>query len=144
VTQIPLGEGGVSAETEPECDTEPRWIGSPKAYGFEYSDPEPNRADSYPDDESEIEILVHSAGILKISHELNDDGIEQNFAINYLSRFLLTELLLPALRNGQARIVNICQHRSSRNEQTRLRLRQPAGYPTAQPVEDLHPVTGRY
>lgn len=55
----------------------------------------------------EIDILVHSAGILEISHELNSDGIEKNFAINYLARFLLTERLLPALIKGRARIVNI-------------------------------------
>ncbi|OHU23179.1 hypothetical protein BKG77_05670 [Mycobacteroides chelonae] len=55
----------------------------------------------------EIEILVHSAGILEIRHGLNDDGIEKNFAINYLARFLLTERLLPALIEGHARIVII-------------------------------------
>ncbi|ANB00801.1 Retinol dehydrogenase 14 [Mycolicibacterium phlei] len=55
----------------------------------------------------QIEILVHSAGILEISHGINTDGIEKNFAINYLARFLLTERLLPALIKGRARIVNI-------------------------------------
>ncbi|MFD6397429.1 SDR family NAD(P)-dependent oxidoreductase [Nocardia sp. NPDC060249] len=55
----------------------------------------------------EIESLVHSAGILKIEHALNGDGIEQNFAINYLGRFLLTERLLPALTKGRARVVAI-------------------------------------
>lgn len=54
-----------------------------------------------------IEVLVHSAGILKIEHRLNADGIEQNFAINYLGRFLLTERLLPALVEGKARVVDI-------------------------------------
>lgn len=58
-------------------------------------------------DTDEIDILVHSAGILEISHGLNDDGIEKNFAINYLARFLLTERLLAALIKGRARIVNI-------------------------------------
>jgi NAD(P)-dependent dehydrogenase (short-subunit alcohol dehydrogenase family) len=58
-------------------------------------------------DTDEIEILVHSAGILEIRHGLNDDGIEKNFAINYLARFLLTERLLPALIKGRARIVII-------------------------------------
>ncbi|PKV81485.1 SDR family NAD(P)-dependent oxidoreductase [Nocardia fluminea] len=55
----------------------------------------------------EVESLVHSAGILKIEHALNSDGIEQNFAINYLGRFLLTERLLPALTKGRARVVDI-------------------------------------
>lgn len=55
----------------------------------------------------EIDVLVHSAGILEISHGLNDEGIEKNFAINYLARFLLTERLLPALIKGRTRIVNI-------------------------------------
>ncbi|KHO26590.1 hypothetical protein QQ44_13120 [Mycolicibacterium setense] len=58
-------------------------------------------------DTDTVDVLVHSAGILEISHGLNDDGIEKNFAINYLARFLLTEKLLPALIKGRARIVNI-------------------------------------
>jgi NAD(P)-dependent dehydrogenase (short-subunit alcohol dehydrogenase family) len=39
---------------------------------------------------------------------MSEDGVELTFAVNYLSHFLLTGLLMPLLRNsGPARIVNV-------------------------------------
>jgi NAD(P)-dependent dehydrogenase (short-subunit alcohol dehydrogenase family) len=54
--------------------------------------------------------LVHSAGVVRGRRELTAEGVESNFAINYLSRFALTMRLLPLLeaagRPGEvARIV---------------------------------------
>jgi len=45
-----------------------------------------------------IHYLVHCAGIVRGWRELTKDGIEANFAVNFLSRFALTQKLLPKLR----------------------------------------------
>jgi len=45
-----------------------------------------------------IHYLVHSAGIVRGRRELTKDGVESNFAVNFLSRFALTQRLLPALK----------------------------------------------
>ncbi len=44
-----------------------------------------------------LHYLVHSAGVVRGRRELTAEGIESNFAINYLSRFVLTGRLLPLL-----------------------------------------------
>jgi NAD(P)-dependent dehydrogenase (short-subunit alcohol dehydrogenase family) len=47
-----------------------------------------------------LHLLVHCAGMVRGCHTLTAEGIESNFAVNYLSRFLLTERLLPLLKVG--------------------------------------------
>lgn len=47
-----------------------------------------------------VHCLVHSAGIVYGRHLMTEEGIESNFAINYLARFALTGWLLPLLRAG--------------------------------------------
>jgi NAD(P)-dependent dehydrogenase (short-subunit alcohol dehydrogenase family) len=47
-----------------------------------------------------LHYLVHSAGIVRGRWTLTEEGIESNFAVNYLSRFLLTNRLLPLLEAG--------------------------------------------
>jgi NAD(P)-dependent dehydrogenase (short-subunit alcohol dehydrogenase family) len=55
-----------------------------------------------------LDTLVHTAGVVPYERELTDEGIERSFAINYLSRFLLTNLLLDRLReSAPARVVNV-------------------------------------
>ena len=55
-----------------------------------------------------LDILIHSAGIIHTGFDLTDEGHETNFAVDYLSRFLLTNLLLDLLQAGApARIINI-------------------------------------
>ncbi len=57
-----------------------------------------------------LDILVNNAGIgsAEDGMEWTDDGLEPVFQVNYLSHFLLTELLLPRLRAApEARIVNV-------------------------------------
>jgi NAD(P)-dependent dehydrogenase (short-subunit alcohol dehydrogenase family) len=49
-----------------------------------------------------LHCLVHSAGIVRGRRVLTDEGIESNFAVNYLGRFVLTNQLLPALRAAGA------------------------------------------
>jgi NAD(P)-dependent dehydrogenase (short-subunit alcohol dehydrogenase family) len=45
-----------------------------------------------------LHYLVLSAGIVRARHTLTEEGIETNFAINFLGRFALTEALLPCGR----------------------------------------------
>ena len=48
----------------------------------------------------QLHYLVHSAGFVRGKHVLTADGVESNFAVNYLSRFRLTLELLPLLHAG--------------------------------------------
>src|SRR5581483_11232525 len=55
-----------------------------------------------------IQVLVNNAAVFLPKREVTEDGIEKTFATNYLSHFLLTHLLLPALEAGApSRIVNV-------------------------------------
>lgn len=55
-----------------------------------------------------LEVLVNNAGIISREREESGDGFELTFAVNYLSHFLLTRLLLPLLRrSAPARVVNV-------------------------------------
>jgi NAD(P)-dependent dehydrogenase (short-subunit alcohol dehydrogenase family) len=61
-------------------------------------------------DHDRLDILVNNAGIGSSPNErlVSDDGHELRFAVNYLSGFLLTRMLLPRLRqSAPARIVNV-------------------------------------
>ncbi|KAJ2944153.1 hypothetical protein O0L34_g18124 [Tuta absoluta] len=65
----------------------------------------------------EIHILVNNAGIMFGDYKLTEDGIESQLAVNHLSHFYLTHLLLPALKKGgnieeSSRVVNVtsCAH----------------------------------
>lgn len=52
-----------------------------------------------------IDVLINNAGLANMARELSADGIELTFATNHLGPFLLTHLLLPALKGG--RIINV-------------------------------------
>jgi NAD(P)-dependent dehydrogenase (short-subunit alcohol dehydrogenase family) len=58
------------------------------------------------DEIDELDTLVNNAGVIVPERAENADGYELTFAVNYLSHFLLTELLLPKLREP-GRIVNV-------------------------------------
>jgi NAD(P)-dependent dehydrogenase (short-subunit alcohol dehydrogenase family) len=45
-----------------------------------------------------LHYLVHSAGMVRGRRVLTVEGVESNFAVNYLSRFALTNRLLPVLQ----------------------------------------------
>jgi NAD(P)-dependent dehydrogenase (short-subunit alcohol dehydrogenase family) len=52
--------------------------------------------------------LVNNAGIIVQERKESEDGYELTFAVNYLSHFLLTSLLLPLLKGSvPARVVNV-------------------------------------
>ncbi|HXT17535.1 MAG TPA: SDR family NAD(P)-dependent oxidoreductase [Gemmatimonadaceae bacterium] len=44
-----------------------------------------------------IDLIVHNAGIVDRRRKLSPDGIDQHFAINYFSRFVLQQYLSPLL-----------------------------------------------
>ena len=55
-----------------------------------------------------LDVLVNNAGIIVQERKESEDGYEITFAVNYLSHFLLTSLLLPLLKgSAPARVVNV-------------------------------------
>jgi NAD(P)-dependent dehydrogenase (short-subunit alcohol dehydrogenase family) len=65
-------------------------------------------AESILADEGRLDVLVNNAGIASRERRVSEDGVELTFAVNYLSHFLLTGLLMPLLRHSApARIVNV-------------------------------------
>jgi NAD(P)-dependent dehydrogenase (short-subunit alcohol dehydrogenase family) len=66
-----------------------------------------------------LHILVNNAGAVFAGRRETTDGIERTWALNHLAYFLLTDLLLPALRAGSepgctARIVNVASRAHKR------------------------------
>jgi len=55
-----------------------------------------------------LDVLVNNAGIAVKHHELTADGYERTWETNFLSHFLLTRLVLPALKRApHPRVVNV-------------------------------------
>ena len=55
-----------------------------------------------------IDVLINNAGSWFSDFELTEDGVERQWAINHLSPFLLTHLLLPNLQKApDPRIINV-------------------------------------
>ncbi len=55
-----------------------------------------------------LDILVNNAGLASLLRKVSVDGIELTFAVNHLAHFLLTNLLIGALKNSlSARVVNV-------------------------------------
>jgi NAD(P)-dependent dehydrogenase (short-subunit alcohol dehydrogenase family) len=53
-----------------------------------------------------LDTLINNAGLVRLRKSITVDGLETTFSVNYLSQFLLTNLLLPILRmSAPARIV---------------------------------------
>ncbi|GAB5554711.1 MAG: hypothetical protein Sapg2KO_43020 [Saprospiraceae bacterium] len=56
----------------------------------------------------EIDTLINNAGVMMLEKQLNEDGLEISFMVNYLAPYLLCKGLLPILKANQpARIVNV-------------------------------------
>jgi len=62
-------------------------------------------------DYDRLDVLINNAGIgsrIPAERTLSQDGVELRFAVNYLSHFLLTRMLLPrVVESAPARIVNV-------------------------------------
>src|ERR1700744_5579494 len=55
--------------------------------------------------EPQIDVLINNAGALFNTRQETADGLERTFALNHMSYFVITNLLLPRLKGG-ARIVS--------------------------------------
>ncbi len=57
---------------------------------------------------SQLDILINNAGIMMCPYTLTDEGWELQFATNHLGHFLLTNLLIGALKKGApSRVVTV-------------------------------------
>jgi retinol dehydrogenase 14 len=58
-----------------------------------------------------LDVLINNAGAILAKREISPDGIVTMFAVNYLSHFLLTNLMLPRLvASAPSRVVNIASN----------------------------------
>jgi NAD(P)-dependent dehydrogenase (short-subunit alcohol dehydrogenase family) len=76
----------------------------------ELSSPESVRtcARSWLEGHGELHLLINNAGIMASPLDRSKEGWEMQFAANHLGHFLLTALLVPALRAGApSRVVNL-------------------------------------
>jgi NAD(P)-dependent dehydrogenase (short-subunit alcohol dehydrogenase family) len=61
--------------------------------------------------EPRIDVLINNAGALFSSRRVTEDGLEQTFALNHISYFVMTEGLCSRLTaSGPARIINTSSH----------------------------------
>ena len=65
-------------------------------------------ADTFLERYDRLDVLVNNAGAFFFRRQESGDGIEKTFALNHLSYFLLTRLLLETLKaSAPARVVNV-------------------------------------
>ncbi|KAJ6658572.1 hypothetical protein lerEdw1_019960 [Lerista edwardsae] len=69
-------------------------------------------AKQFLDEEKRLDILVNNAGVTGLPYTVTAEGLELTFATNFLGAFLLTNLLLGAMKaSAPARIVNVSSYR---------------------------------
>jgi retinol dehydrogenase-12 len=88
----------------------------------------------------ELHVLVNCAGVFLPTREVTEDGVERTLATNYVGGYLLTDLLLPALRRGApSRIVTVAsRYGRARIDFDDLQLeRRKFSYLTAVPASKL-------
>jgi NAD(P)-dependent dehydrogenase (short-subunit alcohol dehydrogenase family) len=65
-------------------------------------------ATEYKQDHDKLHVLMNNAAVVEGSRFVTKDGLEEVFVVNYLSHFLLTNLLLGTLKSSApSRIVNV-------------------------------------
>ncbi|GAA1202129.1 SDR family NAD(P)-dependent oxidoreductase [Streptomyces hebeiensis] len=79
--------------------------------------------------EGPLKVLVNNVGGMFTSRQRTVDGIEASFAVNHLSPYLLTELLLDRLQAGApSRIVNVTSAAIKAAKRTFDTAEPPGGY----------------
>ncbi|MFX1497011.1 MAG: SDR family oxidoreductase [Promethearchaeota archaeon] len=67
-----------------------------------------NLVNDFKQNYQKLHVLINNAGLMLSKRQLSVDGIEMNFAVNYLAPFLLTNLLLDMLKmSAPSRIINM-------------------------------------
>ncbi len=71
-----------------------------------------NLADQFLQSYDRLDVLINNAGAEFFTRQISADGIEMTFALNHLSYFLLTNLLIETMKAtakhvGEARVVNV-------------------------------------
>ena len=78
-------------------------------------------ADEFRQRYSRLDVLINNAGAYFASRHETVDGYEQTFALNHLSYFLLTNLLLDMLKaSAPSRIVNVASDAHSGSSSTSM------------------------
>lgn len=54
-----------------------------------------------------VDTLVNNAGVMLQRRTVTAEGVEQNFAVHHLAPYSMTSALLPLLRRGGGRVVNV-------------------------------------
>lgn len=76
-----------------------------------------------------LNVLVNNAGVILGARQKTVDGFEATFEINYLSHFLLTNLLLDKLKNSApSRIINVTSDAHTRGHVIFDDLQEESGY----------------
>ncbi|MFD8732724.1 SDR family NAD(P)-dependent oxidoreductase [Streptomyces sp. NPDC059611] len=79
--------------------------------------------------EGPLGVLVNNVGAMFAERQRNVDGVEASFAVNHLSPYLLTELLLDRLRaDAPSRIVNVSSAAIRSAKRTFDAVEPPGGY----------------
>ena len=76
-----------------------------------------------------LHVLVNNAGLILGSRTVTRDGLEATFEVNYLSHFLLTNLLLGLLKsNAPSRIINVSSSAHTGGHMDFQDLQEEKGY----------------
>jgi NAD(P)-dependent dehydrogenase (short-subunit alcohol dehydrogenase family) len=77
--------------------------------------------------EPEIDVLINNAGAMFTSRQIMADGLEKTFALNHMSYFTMTNVLLPKLK-ARARIVSTASDAHKGNKLNFDDLQSEKGY----------------
>jgi NAD(P)-dependent dehydrogenase (short-subunit alcohol dehydrogenase family) len=94
-----------------------------------------------------LHVLVNNAGLVRLWRSVTADGFETTFQVNYLSHFLLTNLLLGVLKAGApSRIVNVSSisHFGAKPDLKDLQLQRGYGVMKAYSLSKLELVLFTY
>jgi len=88
-------------------------------------------ADEFKKGHARLDVLINNAGLMHNKRIMTEDGLELQFAVNYLAPFLLTNLLLDVIRaSAPARIINVTSgiHTRGKIDFDDLQMQRRYGY----------------